>query len=233
MTEPTKKHLPPDHSVVGAIAFLREAWRNNDGAEGDSVKLVCSELERLRAESRGELRASERQGGDFWQDEALRLTRITSEIHHMRFDPTTTDEKRWARVAELLPGPPPATIVGDALNALMAEVCDNPGVQMECDLASALGVPPGAHEFDEMCSMVEALKEAPSQPAPSADAAMARWVLVAERLPEKAGMYLCFHPDHGQDVILFTGKAWGKTSFWSHEDGTHWMPLPAPPGGGK
>ena len=47
----TKVNNPPDHSVLGAIAFLREAWRNNDGAEGESVKLVCSELERLRAES--------------------------------------------------------------------------------------------------------------------------------------------------------------------------------------
>jgi hypothetical protein len=24
-------------------------------------------------------------------------------------------------------------------------------------------------------------------------------------------------------VILFTGKAWGKTSFWNHEDPSHWM----------
>ena len=28
---------------------MREAWRGNDGAEGESVKLICDELERLRA----------------------------------------------------------------------------------------------------------------------------------------------------------------------------------------
>ncbi len=38
---------PPTHAVRGAIAFLRANW-NNDGAEGESVNLVCSELERLR-----------------------------------------------------------------------------------------------------------------------------------------------------------------------------------------
>jgi hypothetical protein len=34
------------HSRVrGAIAFLREAWFRNDGAEGESVHLVCKTLE--------------------------------------------------------------------------------------------------------------------------------------------------------------------------------------------
>jgi hypothetical protein len=41
--------LPTDTAVTGAIALLRENWRHNDGAEGESVKLVCNELERLRA----------------------------------------------------------------------------------------------------------------------------------------------------------------------------------------
>lgn len=40
---------PADGAVLGAIAFLRENWKNNDGAEGESVKIVCDELERLRA----------------------------------------------------------------------------------------------------------------------------------------------------------------------------------------
>ena len=44
-----KPALPVEHAVTGAIAFLRENWRHNDGAEGESVKLVCDELERLRA----------------------------------------------------------------------------------------------------------------------------------------------------------------------------------------
>ncbi len=55
------------------------------------------------------------------------------------------------------------------------------------------------------------------------------WIPCSERLPSKAGMYLCFHPRHGQDVIFFGGERWGTTSFWDHEDATHWMALPKPP----
>jgi hypothetical protein len=33
--------------LQGAIDFMREAWRSNDGAEGESVKLVCAALEKL------------------------------------------------------------------------------------------------------------------------------------------------------------------------------------------
>ncbi len=46
---PASRAAPPDHAITGAIAFLRKNWRNNDGAEGESVKLVCDELERMRA----------------------------------------------------------------------------------------------------------------------------------------------------------------------------------------
>jgi hypothetical protein len=57
------------------------------------------------------------------------------------------------------------------------------------------------------------------------------WTACADSLPDQAGMYLCSHPEHGLDVILFTGKAWGKTSFWNHEDPSHWMWVepPSPP----
>lgn len=44
-------HRPIESSVKGAIAFLRDNWRNNDGAEGESVKLVCNELEIERGAS--------------------------------------------------------------------------------------------------------------------------------------------------------------------------------------
>ena len=39
---------PNSIAVTGAVAFLREAWKSNDGAEGDSVRLVCGELEQLQ-----------------------------------------------------------------------------------------------------------------------------------------------------------------------------------------
>lgn len=73
------------------------------------------------------------------------------------------------------------------------------------------------------------LVAAAALPAPPKEPAGGQWVSVAERLPGLAGMYLCFHPEHGQDVIFWTGKSWGKTSFWNHEDGTHWMQLPTDP----
>jgi hypothetical protein len=44
--------IPSDHAVASAISFMREAWRGNDGAEGDAVKLLCDELERLRLQPR-------------------------------------------------------------------------------------------------------------------------------------------------------------------------------------
>lgn len=49
--ESDRKRPAPEYAVEGAIAFLRENWRGNDGAEGDAVKLVCDELERMRAAS--------------------------------------------------------------------------------------------------------------------------------------------------------------------------------------
>lgn len=55
------------------------------------------------------------------------------------------------------------------------------------------------------------------------------WVKVSEGHPAQTGMYLCYHPEHGQDVIFFSGKKWGKTSFWNWEDPTHWMNLPEDP----
>jgi hypothetical protein len=33
--------------VRGAMAFAREAWKHNDGAEGESVRLICNALETL------------------------------------------------------------------------------------------------------------------------------------------------------------------------------------------
>lgn len=55
------------------------------------------------------------------------------------------------------------------------------------------------------------------------------WVLVAEYRPALAGMYLCYHPDHGMDVFFHSGKSWSKTSFWNWEDPTHWRDLPEAP----
>jgi len=36
--------------LAAAIAVVREAWRLDDGAEGDSVRLICDEAERLTLE---------------------------------------------------------------------------------------------------------------------------------------------------------------------------------------
>jgi hypothetical protein len=44
----TARRAPPG-AVDGAIAFAREAWRGNDGAEGDAIRLICDELELTRA----------------------------------------------------------------------------------------------------------------------------------------------------------------------------------------
>lgn len=44
------EHWPaPKHAVESAIAFARSAFLN-DGAEGETVHLLCNELERARAQ---------------------------------------------------------------------------------------------------------------------------------------------------------------------------------------
>lgn len=45
MNDPTR--FPPKQIIDGAIATLRESFPN-DGAEGESVHLVCDEVERQR-----------------------------------------------------------------------------------------------------------------------------------------------------------------------------------------
>lgn len=39
-----------DSRTRNIVAFLRENWRNNDGAEGDSVHALCDAVERLGLE---------------------------------------------------------------------------------------------------------------------------------------------------------------------------------------
>jgi len=47
--DPEEHASPQPSAIEGAIAFLREAWKDNDGAEVGSIMLACGALEKLRA----------------------------------------------------------------------------------------------------------------------------------------------------------------------------------------
>jgi hypothetical protein len=53
------------------IAFMREAWRSNDGAEGDTVKAVCDAAESLLQESARVLALAER-----WERESTQVATV-------------------------------------------------------------------------------------------------------------------------------------------------------------
>ncbi len=63
----------------------------------------------------------------------------------------------------------------------------------------------------------------------------ARWIPVAERLPEKEGKYLVCCPslDPGNPPLMCVwfdpDYGWYSTEMWAKAV-THWMPLPEPPG---
>lgn len=136
MTEPTKAHKEPAaHLTLEELAELNQYFGEHGelphGVEEALLEMAtnCLELRAHLSESRGELRASERQGLD-------------------------VDERHEVWVVHSPGGTP-------------------------CDVR--------LWQFETEACVSEAgetvVRYTPSQPAPSADAAMARWVPVAERLP--------------------------------------------------
>ena len=60
-----------------------------------------------------------------------------------------------------------------------------------------------------------------------------KWIPVAERLPEKDGIYLTFNKKKQYEFHFFqTGKRMWP-AVWDEDGVTHWMPLPNPPKEGQ
>lgn len=59
-----------------------------------------------------------------------------------------------------------------------------------------------------------------------------QWIPVKEKLPEEGVVVLVFsegEPIRTDFLVMCSSPLWGNTLTWSHNEVTHWMPLPKPP----
>jgi hypothetical protein len=218
MTEPTKKHRQRAAELIFPM-MVTSAWVDDPNATygldtAGLARLVVTaqafaDFEASLSESRGELRASERQGGDGWV-KATALPPWLPGIYWLKYDDGSVGERTARR--------------------------ENGGWHYGG----------GGREH---ATVIEFCKAVPpvSRPALSADAALPRWVPVAERLPEDGLMVLFWHQDWPTDSNLIglgrytrdddDGSWWEDVSEQDmsgdatvyYSGVTHWAPLPAPP----